>query len=309
MINLKYLVTFILLFLIIAVPGYTQEIKAVPAEKEGNIFNDGKSDYATSKATFTLVSEDKLSLVKSILVKIDKSEFVEYTKPITLDQEGFHTIIYYSIDNVENRSKETAYTVIIDNTPPEVKLDSSIKLVTHNDKQYASGITEFSLSATDKSCGVKTIEYSEDSGAYKPYNEKIVFKKSGLHTIKYRAVDNLGNISAEQSFSVNIDNAKPIVKIIPSGKLFEAKGVNYVPADFKYSIEAVSMESAVSTVFYAVDSDKYTDYKTPFTLPGEGIHTIKVKAVDIVGNESDIQTLAVTVDATPPTTKLIPNAK
>jgi cytochrome c len=60
--------------------------------------------------------------------------------------------------------------------------------------------------------------------------------------------------------------------------------------------------SGVDRVEYTVDGGAATPYTAPFTLTGDGTHTVTYRSVDKAGNVEDTRTLAVKVDATAPLT-------
>jgi len=286
-----------------------QQAKTTKEALQPGLYNNGKVDYATSGIKFSIAGEDVLSSVKSIFYKIDKGEYVEYKEPISIAEEGLHTIYYYSVDNVGNQSTTVAYPVVIDNTPPDVILSADLKLYSANNKLYGSIATKYSIVAADLLSGVKVIEYSIDGGTYTTYTTPFTIDKAGEHTIKYKATDNVGNVSEEKQLTVFVDNVKPIVKIVPSGKFFEKDKKQYAPRNFQYQIEASDTESGVNKILVSIDNGEYVIYKSPITIEKEGDHTISAKAVDNVGNISDEVKLTFTVDVTPPKVELKPVGK
>lgn len=289
-----------------ALLSQTRKTKSAPVS---SLYNDGKIDYATSAAKFTIASEDALSAVKAIFYKIDKGEFAEYKQAISIADEGLHTIYYYSVDNVGNKSSTVAYPVVIDNTPPDVVLSPDFKPYSANKKLYVPITTKYSINASDALSGVKIMEYSIDGGKYIEYTKPFTIDKPGEHTIKYRATDNVGNISEEKSLTVFVDNVKPAVKIIPAGSFFEKDKKQYAPKSFQYQIEASDTESGVAKILVSIDGGDYVIYESPISIEKEGEHTISAKAIDNVGNESDEVKLTFMVDATPPKVELTPSAK
>ncbi len=278
------------------------------ANNSGKVYNDGTIDYASSTVSFTIAGEDTLSAVKSIMYKIDNGEYAEYKSPITIKDEGEHIIYYYSIDNVGNKSPESSYKVYIDNTAPDVMLVPSVKLFKNGDNNYAPLSCEYTLLASDNGAGVSKIEYAIDNGQYQEYNAPIKLTE-GSHTIKYRAIDNVGNVSKEKTLSVIVDNKAPDIKIIPSGKFFEKDGKNYAPQNFQYQIEATDTDSDVAKVLISIDNGNYVVYEGPITFNKEGEHTIKAKAIDNVGNTSNEVDLTFILDKTPPKVELNPAQK
>ncbi|MBU1075966.1 MAG: hypothetical protein KKH98_01650 [Spirochaetes bacterium] len=279
-----------------------------PAVKQDKIlYNDGKTDYATSQNSYILSGTDLLSDIKSLKYKVDNGDYVDYKSPVSIKDEGLHTIKYYSEDNVGNKTPEGSYAVIIDNTPPDVLVGSSVKLFSLKGKEYAPASAEFTIKASDTAAGVKLTEYSLDTSGYTPYSSGIKMSATGVHTLKYRSIDNLNNSSAEKEFVVFTDNTKPLVKIIPSGDLYTKANINFAPPSFQYSIEAIDLESQIAKVMVSVDDGKYGAYGNPLVLSKEGVHTIKAQAVDNVGNESAEVSLTFTVDSTPPKIELQPS--
>ncbi len=279
-------------------------VKPAGAEQsKTSIYNDGVIDYATSAASFAIASEDVLSAVKSVMYKIDDGKYEEYKTPISIKDEGTHIIYYYSIDNVGNKSVESIYKVVIDNTAPEVSIVPNVKLYTADNKNYAPLSCEYILKASDNLSGVKKIEYAIDKGQYQEYKTAIKLT-AGEHTIKYRAVDNVGNASAEKSLTVVVDGKSPELKIIPSGQFYKKGNKQYAPKSFQYQIEATDTESKIAKILVAIDNGNFVIYDTPISIDQEGEHTIKAKAIDNVGNESAVASLSFIVDNTPPKLEL-----
>lgn len=299
------IITFLIFIMFISL--YAQTLVAVkPVGQVSSIYNNGKMDFANSTTSFSLTGTDLLSDIKLLMCKIDDNKYTEYKAPISIKEEGLHTIYYYSVDNVGNQTPEVSYSVFIDNIAPEVMLISSIKLFALNNKLYAPASAEFTIIANDIGSGIKSTEYSLDKGNYIPYASGIKITATGEHIIKYKAMDNLGNASAGKVFSVCVDNNKPLVTITPSGTLFEKNKKKFASSSFQYSIEATDTESQIAKLLVSIDGGNYVIYENPFVLSGEGEHTIKAKAIDNVGNESDEISLIFTIDTTPPKIELKP---
>lgn len=271
-----------------------------------SIYNDGNINYATSQMTFSLVSGDSIAGRKFLKYKIDSGNYEEYKNAFNIKDEGMHTVHYNSIDNVGNQTPDTLYSVIIDNTPPDVIIVSSAQLFSKDGKVYAPAAAEFTLKANDLGCGVKSVMYAIDKGNSTAYASSIKFSITGDHSIAYKASDNLGNTSQEKTFKIFIDSNKPLVKITPSGILFEKAGKKYAPAAFQYSIEAADTESGISKVLVSIDNGKYVFYENPIVFSKEGEHSINAKAIDNVGNESAGVSVSIVVDSTPPKVELKP---
>jgi hypothetical protein len=66
------------------------------------------------------------------------------------------------------------------------------------------GTATVTITATDTESGVKTIEYALDGTAYTAYTGPVTVSQASAHTVKYRATDIAGNVSAENSVSFTV---------------------------------------------------------------------------------------------------------
>jgi len=64
----------------------------------------------------------------------------------------------------------------------------------------------------------------------------------------------------------------------------------------------------VASILYQVDRGLLTKYTGPFTVIGEGIHTVTGKSTDEIGNVGPLWTFTIKIDRTAPVTTLTSNA-
>ncbi len=283
--------------------------KDAGSAKGQNIYSDGRITYATTGAKFLLKAEDSLSTLKHIEYKIDDNNFQIYTEPFQLTSvtEGRHTVTYRSIDKVGNKEPDNVYSVIIDDTPPEIMVSYKEGFFQGEKQLYAGLNSKAELKATDKFSGVKNIEYSLNGEEAKVYSETITFDKGGLQNVQFKATDNVGNVSPEQKFIVFVDDKGPVVEIKPAQKLTVINGKSYSVKENYFSVEAKDNDSGVAQILVKVDGDTdFHPYATKVNFAEEGDHKIEAKAVDNVGNESQVVVLELTVDNNPPKTMLEP---
>lgn len=286
--------------------GTTQPASNTTGQTTGaGIYNDGKTLYATSKTRFALDAQDELSTLKSTEYKIDDSPYQSYKDPIRIEAEGSHRIVYRSIDQAGNIESEKVYLIIIDNTAPAVSVSSSNQLQEKDGFIYAIGGTKLEVKASDAYCGVKTIEYSINDAAWQAYGQPIVLDQPGDLVLKYRALDYLGNQTPDQIFRVKVDKSAPVVSIDPKSPLVPLNDKKYAMRDNVYSINAKDDTSGVAKIEVKIDGEsEFKQYATPITFTVEGAHTIETRAVDLVGNTSEVVKLDVLVDDNPPQTTI-----
>ncbi|HMY10314.1 MAG TPA: hypothetical protein PKC74_01730, partial [Turneriella sp.] len=279
-------------------PAGTQP--ATADNQVGNIYNDGKTTYATSQAKFELTATDNISNLDFIEYKINESyQFSVYGHPFSLEKEGPHKITYRSVDRVGNREEDNIFNVIIDNTGPYMNFALNKAPIVIDGKRYLAPGTKLEIRATDNYSGVKSVEYSTNGSDWQPYKDGIVLDKPGAAQLKYRAIDNLGNKSENLSGfstttpgqgaspedlavinSLYVENTPPVVMITPAKRWINVDGKKYAMRDNTYLIEAQDAESGVANIFVKVDNGaEWQIYSGKLAFQTEGPHSIEAKAV------------------------------
>lgn len=120
-------------------------------------------------------------------------------------QEGFHTVSYFSVDNVGNTETPHSASYRVDATPPVSTLEIGAPALSLFGVEVMTPDTPLTLTAADPlsngvTSGVSHIFYSVDGGPEQVYNEPFKLK-SGPHSLSFRAVDFAGN--AEEPNGVN----------------------------------------------------------------------------------------------------------
>ncbi|MGC8764723.1 MAG: OmpL47-type beta-barrel domain-containing protein, partial [Brevinematia bacterium] len=282
----------------------TEEKEVTPVE--GVVYNDGNMDYASGDVKFVIEAKDEGSGVKVVYVMVDDAEFGVYENPIGFIEEGKHLIAYKVEDNVGNMSGVKFYEFILDKTAPETILISDRKPVKIGDILYVGKNYNFGIFANDALSGVKSIEYSVDDGEKVNYEGPFApVEQGGLHKIVYSASDNVGNVSMEKAYLYYLDVNAPVVEFIVNPEPFDKDGEKFISDKTPVIIRAKDEETGVSRIVYSIDDGEEKDYQYPIRLSA-GKHTIKAKAYDLLGNESEEVTFEVNVDAAIPEAELIP---
>ena len=252
--------------------------------------------------TFSLSSNDNLSGVNTTYYMIDDGNRYAYGGRINLSglKDGEYTLGYYAKDNVENEESKNTFTFYLDRIPPEVS-HAVVGDKYDGNYLYVSPRTEVSLSATDNKAGVKQIYYRIDNASSKTdYSGNFKFpNKSGLHTLKYDANDNVENLSANEYLRVYMDNTPPATGIDYGSPQFFDRDTLFITSDTKITLNSRDRESGVQKTEYKIDGGSMKGYSA-FTIPSEGYHTVSFKATDNVNNEEQTKTSNCFVDNTPP---------
>lgn len=170
---------------------------------------DADGNYV-GKAVVTVTASDTGSGVAAVEYKVDSGAWTAYSAPVQVSSAGAHTVGYRARDVAGNASAEgsVAFTVVAggDTTAPVV----SMQVTGNQDGNWDFvGQATVTLSAVDPESGVASIEYKVDSGVWTRYTAPVVLTALGEHTVRARATDVAGNVSAEAPGTFTVVAAPP----------------------------------------------------------------------------------------------------
>ncbi len=287
---------FLLIFVSIFLLGALQFVTG----QELRIYNDGVIDYVPAAASFVLNAEDMESSLKEIQYSVDGSPLKVYTGPISLTEEGRHIIVYRALDKTENISSEKIYPVIVDATPPEGFVTINGPVFVKGSSYYITGKSSVVIWAEDNLSGVDVVWVSLDDSDFIEYTEPVSITREGQHTASVYAVDNVGNRTEVFSVTGYVDNSPPEVSIKPKKPFVEAGGERYTNRENEYTIASDDAYVGTSSIMVSFDGSDFVTYSGAFKVQIPGYHTIRAKAVDLLGNESSPTELSFYVDVRPP---------
>ncbi|MDT0388156.1 OmpL47-type beta-barrel domain-containing protein [Streptomyces dubilierae] len=189
-----------------------------------------------------------------------------------------------------------------DTTAPEASAHVS---GTQNTQGQYVGSASVALHATDEGgSGLDRIEYAlGDAGAWQPYTTPVVVDQVGDHTVRYRAFDKAGNVSAEKSTAFTVvapqsdDTTAPETSATVTGER-NADGAYVDMATV--TVSASDTGSGVNTIEYAIGSGAWQPYTAPVMVHQVGEHTVRYRATDKAGNVAAEKNVRFTVVAAPP---------
>jgi hypothetical protein len=158
------------------------------------------------------------------------------------------------------------------------------------------------LTSQDELSGVETTFVSLNDEPYKPYAKELILEREVAVTLRYYAVDRVGNREAEQNVPFYLDRLPPTTDAQVEGDLFVApNGTRYVSTRSRIKLSAEDNKSGVDKITYAVDEGAFLPYAEPFALPARaGSGKVSYRASDKLGNTSAVAALPYTLDLTPP---------
>lgn len=194
--------------------AYTVVIDTTPPEltgtARGHAFVEDGEAYIRSDTVVMLDATDNLSGVWNIYVSDDGEKFVRLRDIRSyIPLEGHREAYAYAVDNVGNKSRTFRVSGYVDNTGPRITIVPRNPLTIVQGERFTTPSNTFLVRASDSVAGVEEVQISLDGGSFVTYGGPVSFASAGDHTIRARAYDRLGNVSAVEELEVTIDVAKP----------------------------------------------------------------------------------------------------
>lgn len=251
------------------------------------------SQILSPRSFISIAGRDEASGVKKTEYYFDGQKPVLYGAKISLAglADGEHTLTYYSADHVGNTESPRQFTFYLDSKGPEVKSSFDANFAVSEGRSYASKGTLVSLEATDNKSGVKQLFYSVNGGTEQIYTAPFTLPaKQGAYSIRYRAIDQLGNVGAtftnSQISAIYIDDTPPVVTHSVSTPKIYTRDTLFVTDKALFTIKSFDAESGGAIVDYKLDNDEEITYEKPFGVSREGKHSISYSGTDLVNNSA-----------------------
>ena len=171
---------------------------------------NGENGWYVTSVEVTLSATDEDSGVVSTWYKVDAGHTQMYSVPFTVEEDGEHIVLFYSIDSAGNQETGKSVTFKIDQTPPT----TTVKFTgDEGDDNWFISDVEVELTATDTTSGVAETSYRLDDGSWTTYTAPFTITEEGVHTLDYYSVDLAGNEEDENEAEVKIDKTAPTLEV------------------------------------------------------------------------------------------------
>lgn len=268
-------------------PTTTASIPDVPA-----------SGWFGGAVPVTLDGADNLSGIATTQYTIDGGTAQLYEGTFELDDDGVHTVVFWSTDGAGNRETAGApLTVQVDRTAP---ITTVINPISPESGWFVTSGIPVAFRPSDGGSGVAATYYTIDDGQRQTYGEPFTADLStGTHTITFWSVDIAGNTeegSTTNTVSVNVDTVPPMISGLATPAA-NAAGWNRTDVDVRFTCDDVGSGLRSGVAGCAGDT----------TLTNEGAdQTVQGDAVDVAGNRSGAVVDGINIDKTPPTLVGVP---
>ncbi|MEM2429742.1 MAG: S8 family serine peptidase [Nitrososphaerales archaeon] len=228
---------------------------------------------------FTAIDENLID-VKALL---DGKQFLDLTNKSSIEintkelDEGYHTIIFIASDTVGHETSE-AITFYVDNTKPTLIIN------TPKPNSYLSNNILINFNVFDTNLNkvlLKIGNVSIDVTGKDSYLWNTRSVNDGAHIITIVADDKTGNC-VEETFRVNVDNTKPVIKILePTPQSILNGEVNIV-----FNVDDMNLDKVFLRIDNSIEHDVTTTQKFNWDtkLLFDGTHTIEIIAIDKASN-------------------------
>ena len=139
----------------------------------------GNNGWYTSEVYVDLTATDEGTGLERTEYSFDGDIWIDYTGTLLVNAEGITTIFYRSIDEAGNSEIIKEIDIKIDTTQPDTQLEMSIYYVDPLGDIYVTSSTEFSLTGSDPTSGVKTIYYRINGGVWCEYSSVFTLDSNG----------------------------------------------------------------------------------------------------------------------------------
>ncbi len=271
----------------------------VTASVVGDQYQNRGRVFVSKRSRVKLTSSDNKSGVSKVWYTIDGGEEIEYEEPFDLPGDGNTVIGFYGVDKVGNtfksvfdESKNGRQALEIDMEAPEISHSFGTNKYMSRDTTFIRGDTDVILKGVDDDSGMKQIGYKINNGGGLVYDEAFTTTSEGIYTIDYFGTDNVNNRNSKSFFYI-VDNEGPETEYIfsmdPIGKIeLDELGapLGVYSAGVKIYLAATDKQIDTKSIFYSLNGKTERSYGMPIAATQKGINTLKVRATDMLGNET-----------------------
>ncbi len=211
----------------------------------GDAVSSTVNEYYISDSV-TVLTDGELSSIES---------WTEYTSPVTISDEGRHTVYARFTDKAGNRTYAHSAAYIIDKTAPDLE----VSIENANENNLYSGDVKINFSVEDKGIysGIKKIEYD----IYVDEEKKdtvVVYENSADTSVYENLVATVNNSYVINGKTYNFDNIRLVTRVIDT-----AGNTQEVETSFDINSTLPAIEYSYSgTEFTRInDKDGYGYYK------------------------------------------------
>ncbi|MFF5217139.1 ThuA domain-containing protein [Micromonospora sp. NPDC000442] len=165
---------------------------------------------------------------------------------------------------------------------------------------WLTGPATVTLTAADNDggSGVARTEYQlDDATTWTTYTEPVPVTGDGEHELRFRSVDEAGNVEETKAVTVRIDATAPV----STATFAPANDEGWHDGTIPVVLTSTDAGSGVALLEWSLDGGDWTPYTEPIEISGDGDHELLYRATDTAGNAETLKAAVVRIDGTKPT--------
>ena len=216
-------------------------------------------------------------------------------QPVTIHDEGVHSLRYRSIDIVENIEAPQITQIGIDRTTPQAAAPRFEGNQLPNG-WYNTPVT-ITMQGSDALAGLAGFERAKSTGDWATSAAQTVITATGYQTLTWRAVDNAGNVSPAQQTAVLIDLTPPTT----THALATLPVNGWYTRPVTVALSAVDVGAGLFQSQYRVKgAPGWQIYGAPFVVNEAGVQTVEYRSSDRALNLEPVHTITLPLDLAAP---------
>ncbi|MFV2099880.1 OmpL47-type beta-barrel domain-containing protein [Micromonospora sp. LOL_024] len=163
---------------------------------------------------------------------------------------------------------------------------------------WLTGPATVTLTAVDDGSGVARTEYQlDDATEWTAYTAPVSATGDGGHKLRFRSVDEAGNVEETKTVTVRIDATAPVSTV----SFAPANDEGWHDGTIPMVLTSTDAGSGVALLAWSLDGGDWTAYTEPVQISGDGDHELLYRATDTAGNAETLRSAVVRIDGTKPT--------
>ncbi len=165
---------------------------------------------------------------------------------------------------------------------------------------WLTGPATVTLTAADEDggSGVARTEYQlDDATEWTAYTAPVPVTGDGEHELRFRSVDEAGNVEETKTVTVRIDATAPV----STATFAPANDEGWHDGTIPVVLTSTDAGSGVALLEWSLDGGDWTPYTEPVEISGDGDHELLYRATDTAGNAETLKAAVVRIDGTKPT--------
>lgn len=266
-----------------------------PDDHEAKVYRDGdgKIFVRADQGLYLYLSTEKDGQAKKY--RMTSQTNPELTNPMPLDGHGVHEITHD--DHVENT--KVKFQVYADGRAPanDLELTGAPRSTRAGMVYYGKGL-QAAIEAGDPMSGLAGVYLARNGAPFQSYDQPLPLSDEKKHTLRYYAVDRVGNVSPVSDATFMVDHTAPTTEHRIQGTHLN----DILAPSARLPLSSQDAGAGVDLIRYQLDDGAMRTYTGAFSLDAleDGSHTLSYYAVDQVENSEAKNTYSFYLDKLSP---------